>query len=126
MIGECTIKLNNKEIGVLFGVRIFKIIEDEKLSMSTDESDHMNSVNTVWAGIKNHADLLGDDCDATIKDVYQLMNNDFKEFEKALKCFGESKSMGKSIKELSEEVKKKKKKKNWIHRLFGSPFLKTV
>jgi len=123
MIGECTIRINEKEIGVLFGVRIFQLIQDEKLEMSTSETDQMNFVNTVWAGIKNYSDLTGEDCDTTIKDVYQLMNNDFTEFEKALKCFAGSKSMGKPVTEISEEVKKKTRKK---FRLFGNLFRKTV
>lgn len=123
MLGECSIKINKKDVGVLFGVRIFQIIKDEKLNMTENPNDQMNFVNTIWAGIKNNFDLLGEDCDITIKDVYQLMNNDFGEFEKALKCYSESKVMGKPVIELGEEVKKKMKKKTSI---FGRIFRKTA
>ena len=122
MTGKCFITINEKEIGVLFGVRIFQIIQDEKLKMTENEADQMNFVHTVWAGIKNYCDLNVTTCKTTLEYVYMLMNNNIDEFKKALECFAESKTMGRPIKEVSEEVKKKKKKRT----LFGKLFRRTV
>jgi hypothetical protein len=126
MIGECTIKINGKDVSVLFGVRIFKVIQDEGLKMSESESDQMNFVNTIWAGVQNHADLIGEANTITVKDVYQLMNNDFEEFEKALKCFAGSKTMGKPVSIVAEEVKKKAKRNWWKILLHGKLSQRTV
>lgn len=125
MIGKCFITINEKEIGVLFGVRIFQIIQDEKLKMSEDEKDQMNFVHTVWAGIKNYCDLNDEICATTKEDVYLLMNNNIEEFTKALECFASSKTMGKPVKELSEEVKKKTKKRSLLSRI-GRLFQRTA
>ena len=65
MIGKCFIEIKDKKIGVLFGVRLFQIIDVYGLKMTEDESDHMNSVNLVWAGIKNNCDLSNEECNIT-------------------------------------------------------------
>ena len=121
MIGECTIKINNKEVGCLFGVNFFRIIEDEGLRLSGKVGDPMDGAYTVWAGIKNNCFMLGEECDITVKDVYLLMNNDFEEFEKAMKCLESSRIMGKPISGVAEEVKKKTKKKS-LSSLLGRLF----
>lgn len=125
MIGECTLSINNKEVGCLFGVNFFRIIEDEGLKLTGVAGDPMDGVYTVWAGIKNNCQLTGTDCDVTIKDVYLLMNNNFQEFEKAMRCLESSRVMGKPIIEVADDVKKKTKKKSLLIRL-GNLFQRTA
>lgn len=109
MNGYCEIKIGDSKVGVLFGVRLFEIIKNEKLEMSNRPDDMMNLVHILWAGIKNNCDFEKIECPYTVKDIYILMNEDIAGFEAAIKCFSESKVLGKTVEETSDELKKKMK-----------------
>lgn len=126
MIGQTEIKISGEKIGVLFGVRLYKIIkDDDRLVMTDDEADQMNGINIVYAGIRNYYDLIGVDCPVDLIDVYQLAQNNIKEYEKAIKCYAESNAMGIPVKKIAEDLKKKTKKKSRMRQMFGMLFAKT-
>lgn len=81
--------------------------------MSKDENDQENTIKTVFAGIINNCELENIEIDLTYKDILLWVDSEdgFKEFEKAVRCFYDSTIMGKPVKELAGEVKKKMKKK---------------
>jgi Ni,Fe-hydrogenase maturation factor len=126
MNNYCEIEVNSKKYGVLFGVRLYEVIAEESknnkaFKISENGTSSMDGICTVWAAIKNNCDLEGSECDLTLKDIVQLADNDTKQYTKALDCLAKSKILGKPIKEMANEVKKKTKKS-----IFGKLFRKTV
>ena len=105
--GYCEIKIKGHKIGVLFGVRLFEVVEKCGLYLDDNPDNIMNSINIVWAGIKNNADLLQAKCDISLRDVYLFANEDFSEFSKAVECYSNSKYLGRTLKQLEKEGKKK-------------------
>ena len=124
-MNHCTVIINGKSYGVLFGVRYLEVLKRHGLIISSDENDQENTIKTVFAGIINNCELDSIECDLTYKDILMWTDSidGFKEFEKAVRCFYNSSIMGKPVKELANTVKKKMKKKRSI---LGRIFARTV
>jgi len=118
----CDVIINSESYGVLFGVRYLEVLKRNNIKITSDENDQENTIKTVFAGIINNCELDGVECDLKYKDVviWADSKEGFKEFEKAVKCFYDSTIMGKPVKELAGEVKKKKKKRTILGRLFAT------
>lgn len=121
MVNYCETKINGQTVGVLFGVRLFSVIESEKLEVNENPQDAMNVIYMIYAAIKNNFDFEKEECSISLKDVYLWANEDAKEFEKVCECLNNSRVLGNPINQVAD-VKKKTKKKC----LFGRIFAKTV
>jgi len=122
MHNYCDVNIKGKDIGVLFGVRLFQVIKDEQLPVDDDPNNAMNVIYMIYAAIKNNADLEHEDCPVTFKDVYLWANDEPFGFDKACECLQNSRVLGKPIQETANEIKKKTKKKG----IFGKLFQKIV
>lgn len=118
MHNYCEVKIKGKEIGVLFGVRLFEVIKNENLPVDDNPENGMNVIYVIWAAIINNYDLEGKDREIDFKDVYLWANEDSYQFDKVCECLQESRVLGKSIQETASEIKKKTKKKGIFGRLF--------
>lgn len=125
MNGYCEVNINNKKVGVLFGVRLFEICKEEKLDKVIVEKPKSSEamINVVYAAIKNNCDFEAVDMELTRKDIYIWANEEPEEFEKVLICFSKSKMIGKINKKPQEEVKKKTTKKSVFGRIFAKLLL---
>lgn len=119
MINYCEVEINQHSVGVLFGVRLFSIIEKEELPINDNPNDAMNLIYMIYAGIKNNFDFEKKECNLTVKDVYLWANEDKEGFEKVCECLNDSRVLGNPIEVINDNVKKKTKKKSLLGQLFA-------